>query len=364
MAGIKKIIHVDMDAFFAAIEQRDFPEYRDKPLIVGGSPYSRGVVATCNYEARQYGIHSAMSCAKALQLCPHALFVKPRFEVYRSVSNTIRTIFAEFTRQFEPLSLDEAYLDVTDSPDFQGSATRIALAIKARIKEETGLTASAGISYNKFLAKIASDINKPDGLFVIRPEQGPAFVEQLPIGKFHGIGKATEKKMHQLGVYTGNDLRKLSLTILQQHFGKAGAYYFHIARAIDHRSVRSDRITKSIGVEITLPEDIDDCDEILTRLTALLEKALTKVTDKNLQACTLTIKVKYFDFKQITRSRTFHESITKKMDSTALIKDLLKSTDAGTKKVRLLGITLSSLKDLETESVAEQIDLFNTEDSQ
>ncbi len=360
MAGIKKIIHVDMDAFFAAIEQRDFPEYRDKPLIVGGSPYSRGVVATCNYEARQYGIHSAMSCAKALQLCPHALFVKPRFEVYRSVSNTIRTIFAEFTRQFEPLSLDEAYLDVTDSPDFQGSATRIALAIKARIKEETGLTASAGISYNKFLAKIASDINKPDGLFVIRPEQGLAFVEQLPIGKFHGIGKATEKKMHQLGVYNGNDLRKLSLTALQQHFGKASAYYYHIARAIDHRPVRCDRITKSIGIEITLPEDIDDCDEILTRLSVLLEKALTKATDKDFQAYTLTIKVKYFDFKQITRSRTFNEAISKKTDSTVLIKDLLKSTDAGTKKVRLLGVTLSSLKDLESESVAEQIDLFNT----
>lgn len=361
MAGIKKIIHVDMDAFFAAIEQRDFPEYRDKPLIVGGNPYSRGVVATCNYEARQYGIHSAMSCAKALQLCPHALFVKPRIEAYRSVSNTIRAIFAEFTGLFEPLSLDEAYLDVTDSTDYQGSATRIALAIKARIKEETGLTASAGISYNKFLAKIASDINKPDGLFVITPEQGPAFVKQLPIGKFHGIGKATEKKMHQLGVYSGNDLRKLSLTSLQQHFGKAGGYYYHIVRAIDHRSVRCDRITKSIGVEITLPEDINDAEEIVTRLTVLLEKTLTKVTDKNLQASTLTLKVKYFDFKQITRSRTFQEAISEKMDTTALFKDLLKSTDTGSKKVRLLGITLSSLKDLESESVVEQTDLFNTD---
>ncbi|MDO8844019.1 DNA polymerase IV [Methylicorpusculum sp.] len=359
MAGIKKIIHIDMDAFFAAIEQRDFPEYRDKPLIVGGNPCSRGVVATCNYEARQYGIHSAMSCAKALQLCPHALFVKPRFEAYRSVSNTIRTIFAEFTPIFEPLSLDEAYLDVTDSADYQGSATRIALAIKTRIQEETGLTASAGISYNKFLAKIASDINKPDGLFVITPDQGLAFVEQLPIGKFHGIGKATEKKMHQLGVYSGNDLRKLSLTHLQQHFGKAGVYYYHIARAIDDRPVKWDRITKSVGVEITLPEDIDDGDEILTQLTALLEKAQTKLTDKNLQASTLTLKVKYFDFKQITRSRTFQEAISEKMDSTALFKDLLKSTDVGTKKVRLLGVTLSSLNDLEPESVAKQIDLFS-----
>src|SRR5688572_15691064 len=219
-APARKIIHIDMDAFYASVEQRDHPEYRGKPVIVGGPPGSRGVVAACSYEARQYGIHSAMPSAQAHRLCPQAIFVYPRFEVYRRVSLQVQQIFQEFTPVFEPLSLDEAFLDVTALTRWSGSATLIAREIKTRIRLQTGLTASAGVSYNKFLAKIASGIDKPDGLFVITPEQGAAFIAQLPVGKFFGVGKATEQKMHGLGIHTGEDLKFRTEEELVRHFGK------------------------------------------------------------------------------------------------------------------------------------------------
>jgi DNA polymerase-4 len=284
--------------------------------------------------------------------------VKPRFEVYKEVSVTIRRIFSEYTELFEPLSLDEAYLDVTEVFRCQGSATLIAKEIKQKIRQQTGLIASAGISYNKFLAKIASDINKPDGLYLITPEQGPGFVEQLEIGKFHGIGKATEKKMHALGIRTGNDLKKCPLLLLVQYFGKSGQYYFNIARGIDYRIVTNCRPSKSVGVEITFQKDIEDQTTILQQLHTLLDKALTKLVAKQMTAHTLTIKLKYHDFVQITRSKTLPQAITKSEGFDVILADLLKDTEIGTKKIRLLGVALSSLH-TSASLHYQQMDLFS-----
>lgn len=358
MSTVRKIIHIDMDAFFAAVEQRDFPEYRNKPLIVGGNPFSRGVVATCNYEARQFGIHSAMPTSRAYRLCPQAIFVKPRFEAYREASQAIRQIFFDYTDLVEPLSLDEAYLDVTESQENNGSATLIAKAIKARIKQQTQLTASAGISYNKFLAKIASDLDKPDGLYLITPQQGVEFVEQLPIHKFHGVGKATALKMQGLGIHNGNDLKGLSLEDLQQHFGKSGLYYYNIARGIDNRPVISYRKSQSVGVETTFQQDISNTEVVRDHLQQLFAKALTKVTEKKLSAHTITVKIKYHDFVQITRSRTLQQTITDTANITGLLDVLLNNTDVGKRDVRLLGITLSSFDDTQKQSPLVQADLF------
>ena len=359
MDRIRKIIHIDMDAFFAAIEQRDFPKYRNKPLIVGGAPDTRGVVATCSYEARQYGIHSAMPSSQAYRLCPQAIFVRPRFEAYREASQTIRKIFAGYTELVEPLSLDEAYLDVSDIQLHQGSATLIAKAIKAAIKHETGLIASAGISYNKFLAKIASDMDKPDGLYLISPEQGARFVEQLTIDKFHGIGKATAQKMQALGIQTGKDLRNLSLAVLQQHFGKSARHYYNICRGIDNRPVNSHRISKSVGVETTFQRDITARQEVIAQLHGLLKKALARAAEKQLVAYTLTVKIKYHDFVQITRSRTLPHAVTTTSGTLAILEDLLRSTDIGARRVRLLGVTLSSLENRSRLTHFQQTDLFN-----
>ena len=351
----RKIIHIDMDAFYAAVEQRDFPEYRHKPIIVGGNPQSRGVVATCSYEARKFGVHSAMPSAHAYRLCPQAIFVKPRFDVYREASQQILSIFNEYTELVEPLSLDEAYLDVSDSERFKGSATLIAKAIKAQIKASCGLIASAGVSYNKFLAKLASDLDKPDGLYLITPEQGPAFAEHLPIGKFHGIGTVTAAKMHALGIETGKDLRQLSLVTLQQHFGKSAQHYYHICRGIDPRPVNNHRISKSIGVETTFQQDIIARDEILRHLHTLLEKALHKAAEKQLAAYTLTVKIKYHNFNQITRSRTLPTTVTNSAD---LLEELLRHTEVGKSPVRLLGVALSSLDNALIEQRTLQMDLF------
>lgn len=360
MADVRKIIHIDMDAFFAAVEQRDFPEYRNKPLIVGGDPFARGVVATCSYEARPFGIHSAMPTSRAYRLCPQAIFVKPRFAAYREVSQAIRQIFFDYTDLVEPLSLDEAYLDVSAAEYNAGSATLIAKAIKARIKQQTQLTASAGVSYNKFLAKIASDLDKPDGLYLITPKQAIKFIEQLPIQKFHGVGKATASKMQMLGIHTGKDLRSLSLADLQQHFGKSAWYYYNIARGIDNRPVVSNRKSQSVGVETTFQEDIHNGEAVVEYLLQLFVKVLAKVTEKQLSAHTLTVKIKYHDFVQITRSRTLMQSISAATDIRELLTVLLKNTDVGNRDVRLLGITLSSFDDNTTSSVAEQTDLFET----
>lgn len=351
----RKIIHIDMDAFFAAVEQRDFPEYRNKPVIVGGSPYSRGVVATCSYEARRFGIHSAMPSAHAYRLCPQAVFVKPRFDVYKEASVQIRQILADYADLIEPLSLDEAYLDVSEADILQGSATLIAKAIKEKIKQQIGLIASAGVSYNKFLAKLASDMDKPDGFYLITPRQGSEFAEKLPISKFHGIGKVTAAKMQSLGIETGKDLRQLSLLVLQQHFGKSAAHYYNICRGIDHRPVNSHRITKSVGVETTFQQDIKSRQEILQHLQELLEKALQRAAEKQLAAYTLTVKIKYHNFVQITRSRTLPYTVTK---ASELLEELIKNTGIGENSVRLLGVTLSSLEGKSIENRFQQTDLF------
>ena len=355
---LRKIIHVDMDAFFAAVEQRDFPQYRNKPVIVGGLPNSRGVVATCSYEARSFGIHSVMPSSKAYRLCPHAIFVKPRLTVYRAVSEQIREILRSYTNLVEFVSLDEAYLDVTTVSGFQHSATRIAEDITQKIKQHTQLTASAGISYNKFLAKMASDINKPNGSFTIAPEQGPEFIAHLPIGKFHGIGKATEKKMHALGIHTGRELAKMTQEELQRHFGKTGLHYFHIAHNQDNRPVSPHRKTKSVGVEKTFPEDISNPMFIQKTINQLFSAAFAKLQAKKLTAMTITIKVKYENFEQITRSRTLSGTITDLSLGQRIITELVKKTAIGQRKIRLLGVSFSSLEPQTETRWPKQLDIF------
>jgi len=344
MVTQRKIIHVDMDAFFASVEQRDHPEYQGKPLIVGGKPNSRGVVAACSYEARQFGIRSAMSCAKAFKLCPEALFVPPRFEAYREASEKIREIFWRYGSQVEPLSLDEAYIDVTYTASFDGSATRIAETIKEEIRKETGLIASAGVSYNKFLAKIASDMDKPDGLYVIKPEQGAAFVAALPVGKFFGVGPATEKKMFKHGIYTGKDMLRWSLEDLTAVFGKSAAYYYQVARGIDNRPVRSTRTRKSLGKETTFKQDILDVVELQKQINALANKVFSRIQEQNLKPKTMTLKVKYANFKQVTRAFTQAEPFTDADTVKEILKQLLKQTDAGKQAIRLVGVTASAFK--------------------
>lgn len=357
--SLRKIIHIDMDAFYAAVEQRDNPAYRNKPVIVGGRPDSRGVVATCSYEARLYGVHSAMPSAQAARLCPNAIFIKPRFEAYREASEAIRRIFTHYCEQVEPLSLDEAYLDVTASELYRGSATLLAKQIKQDIHRQTQLSASAGISYNKFLAKMASDLNKPDGLSLITPEQALGFIEGLPVGKFHGIGPATERKMRALGIHTGLDLRQMPLPLLQQHFGKAALHYYDIARGIDHRPVNAHRDRKSVGVETTFEHDIANPAQVIGQLQALLQQALAKLAEKRLEAHTLTVKIKYQDFVQITRSRTLPSVISSSPEVLLLLPELLKNTEIGEKKVRLLGVTLSALQTRTQAGHYRQLDLFD-----
>ncbi len=360
MSEQRKIIHIDMDAFFAAVEQRDFPEYKNKPLIVGGSPDKRGVVATCSYEARKFGIHSAMSSARAYKLCPQAIVVKPRFEAYREASNIIRSIFLQYTDLVEPLSLDEAYLDVSESTLFEGSATLIAKDIKQKIFQQTDLTASAGVSYNKFLAKVASDMNKPDGITIIRPEQGEKFVAALPVGKFYGVGKATEAKMHALGIKTGADLKKLSAEECQQYFGKSGSYYYQISRGVDNREVVSHRERKSLGSETTFEKDLDSVDEMLKVLGVLAIEVMESLKEKNLNGHTLTLKVKYDNFEQITRSKTMPRAITDVKNMLPVIAALLAKTEVESRKVRLLGLTVSGFSEdtIYGKWLMEQRDLF------
>lgn len=339
----RKIIHIDMDAFYASVEQRDFPEYRGKPVVVGGSPDGRGVVAAASYEVRKFGVHSAMPAAKAVRLCPQAIFVKPRFDVYREVSGQIREIFFEFTDLVEPLSLDEAYLDVTENHPGIPSATIIAQKIRKRIKQKTDLTASAGVAYNKFLAKVASDINKPDGIAVITPEKAEAFLESLDIRAFHGIGAATEEKMNRLGIANGNDLKAWEEIDLIEHFGKAGRHYYRIVRGIDNRPVKAHRIRKSIGKERTFSDDIDDLGWIANFLEELAEKIAASMQDKNASGKTVTLKVRYDDFETITRSTSYNYHINDAKAIADSAKLLLEQTEVGQRKVRLLGITLSNL---------------------
>jgi DNA polymerase IV len=338
----RKIIHIDMDAFFASVEQRDNPEMRGRPVAVGGSR-ARGVVAAASYEARRFGVRSAMPSVTARRKCPDLVFVKPRFEVYREISLQIRAIFAVYTPLIEPLSLDEAYLDVTENLQGIDSATEIAQEVRARIRAETGLTASAGVSYNKFLAKLASDHRKPDGLFVITPRMGPAFVETLPVGRFHGVGPATTAKMNRLGIHTGLDLKAQTLAFLQRHFGKSGAFYHAIARGIDERPVRPDRIRKSVGAENTFSEDLLELHAMRAALQPILDKVWRHCEGAGLCGRTVVLKVKFADFRQVTRSRSLEAPVASRsaLERTSL--ELLSSLMPAPKPVRLLGVTLASL---------------------
>lgn len=339
----RKIIHVDMDAFYASVEQIDNPELRGEAVIVGGSPDSRGVVAACSYEARRHGIHSAMPSARAVQLCPEAAFLRPRMSRYREISRQVMAIFSEYTDLVEPLSLDEAFLDVSLCQQHQGSATLIAREICRRIYHDTGLTASAGVSCNKFLAKVASGYDKPRGLTVVLPRQAQDFVDALPIGTFYGVGQVTENRMRQLGIHSGYDLRQTSREELTRHFGKAGTFFYDIVRCRDNRPVVPSRRRKSIGSEVTLARDTADLTEIYAILHSLAASLETALARHRQGGATITMKVRYHDFSTVTRSLTLPAPIYDRHEIFDRIPRLLHATEAGRRKVRLLGISLSKL---------------------
>lgn len=356
---VRKIIHVDMDAFYASVEQRDFPEYRGKPIAVGGSPEGRGgVVATASYEARKYGIRSAMPSKRALQLCPDVIFIRPRFAAYKEVSQQVRDIFRRYTDLIEPLSLDEAYLDVTEDKQHIGSAIAIARQIKQAIREELQLTASAGVSVNKFVAKIASDMQKPDGLTFIAPEQVEDFMEKLPVEKFFGVGKVTADKMKRMGLHTGADLKKLTENNLVQLFGKTGHFYYRIVRGIDEREVQPHRETKSLGAEDTFPHDLTTVEEMNLELDKIALTVAGRLEKYQLRGRTITLKIKYSDFRQITRNQSFPLPVGDLATIAATAKQLLLKTDPADVKIRLLGITLSNFADDAPAAPAQQLSLF------
>jgi len=346
--GIRKIIHVDMDAFYASVEQRDDPSLRGKPVAVGGSS-GRGVVAAASYEARAFGVRSAMPSARAARQCPGLIFRKPRFEVYRAVSQQIRAIFLDYTPHVEPLALDEAFLDVTEDLKGIGSATRIAQLIRQRIREETGLTASAGVSYNKFLAKLASDQNKPDGLCVIRPGEGADFVASLPVRRFHGIGPRGAEKMAKLGIETGADLRLKDTEFLRRHFGSMGDYLYRAARGIDLRRVRADRQRKSIGAERTFTENISTGATLRDTLDTIADTVWERIERARAQGRTITLKLRYADFKTVTRARSVPHWISDKDEFSGLGHGLLEELLPLPQPVRLMGLTLSALEREEDE---------------
>ncbi len=343
----RKIIHIDMDAFFSSVEQRDFPELRGRPVVVGGLPGKRGVVAAASYEARRFGVRSAMPSTQAQQRCPEAIFVRPRFEVYRAVSRQIRSIFHDYTDLVEPLSLDEAYLDVTVNLVDNPSATRIAREIRRRIFDETQLTASAGVAPNKFLAKMASEVNKPNGLFVITPDRAVAFIAALPVGKFHGIGKATEKRLHEMGIFTGQDLAARDELDLVRAFGKAGSWYRGIACGIDPREVTPHRIAKSVGVEETFDHDLTTLAEMEKVLREIAEELQNRLVRANLSGKTVTLKLRYANFETITRSKSSPIYLREAPDLYRIALSHLQHVEALDKKVRLLGITVSNLDNQE-----------------
>ncbi len=339
----RKIIHIDMDAFFAAIEQRDHPEWRGKPLVVG-SPNERGVIAAASYEARKYGIHSAMPSVTAKRKCPHLIFARGSFETYKEVSGQIHEIFAQYTDLIEPLSIDEAFLDVTENFVNNPIATEVAQEIRAKIKERTQLTASAGVSYCKFLAKTASDVNKPDGIFVIPPKKAQQFLDELPIHRFFGVGKVTAEKMHKLGIHFGKDLRAMTRTHLVQLFGKTGAFYYDISRGIDNRPVNPERIRKSIGAEDTFSVDLFNSALLTEELLKIARKVSSRMKRHIAIGKTLTLKVKFSDFDQITRSKSqvngFSDENTIFTVARHLLDEVL-TEDA--RAIRLLGISMSNL---------------------
>ena len=338
----RKIIHIDMDAFYASVEQRDFPELRGKPLVVGGDPNGRGVVAAASYEVRQFGVRSAMSCYEARKRCPEVIFVRPRFEIYRAVSSDIRNIMYSLTPHVEPLSLDEAYLEVTGLTVHKGSATLMANWLRAQILQHTGLTASAGVSFNKMLAKIASDINKPNGTAIITPEDADAFISTLPIERFHGIGKATARRLHAMGVTNGADLRRMSADVLINEFGKRGQFYHDIAHGRDERAVKSERLHKSVGSETTFRENLSDDTALRVQIYEQNADAFAQLHKKNLIAHTITLKVKYADFTQITRTHTLTTAFSS-AESAHYWLDKLFLDIPRQLPIRLVGVTFSSL---------------------
>ena len=346
---MRKIIHIDMDAFFASIEQRDNPELKGKPVAVGGAG-KRGVVAAASYEAREFGVFSAMPSSIALRKCPGLIFVPHRFDVYKEVSHQIREIFREYTDLVEPLSLDEAYLDVTENKMGLKSATIIAREIKSKIKETTKLTASAGVSINKFLAKVASDQDKPDGLFVITPNQAESFVDKLRIEKFFGIGKVTAKKMHELGITYGIDLKRFTKEELVRRFGKAGRYYFDICRAVDNRAVNPNRIRKSLGAERTFEDDLLEKDDILDQTMRIVGILIGRIERSKTRGKTLTLKLKYNDFEIINRSKTFAHFISDPDELKQISNDLVMKELPANKGIRLIGITVSNLENSQDRS--------------
>lgn len=354
---LRKIIHIDMDAFYASVEQRDFPELRGKPLVVGGDPSGRGVVAAASYEVRKFGVRSAMSCYEARKRCPNVIFVLPRFEVYRAVSAQIRAIMLSLTAHVEPLSLDEAYLDVTGLQVHQGSATLMANWLRAQIFEQTGLTASAGVSFNKMLAKIASDINKPNGTAIITPNDADAFIRTLPIERFHGIGKATAARMHALGIASGADLRSVSAAILVDEFGKRGQFYHDIAHGRDERLVKAERQHKSVGSETTFRENLNNDEELLSCIYEQNEDAFTQLVRKQLTAYTISLKIKYADFSQITRTHTVSSAFTDSQSAHYWLEKLFVDIPR-LLPIRLVGVTYSSLRP--ANQSLSQLDLFNS----
>ncbi|GAA0703794.1 DNA polymerase IV [Paraclostridium ghonii] len=350
MEGNRKIIHIDMDAFYASVEQRDDPKLKGKPVIVGGSPKGRGVVATCSYEARRFGIHSAMPSNIAYVRCPHAVFIPPRFDVYQKVSYQIREIFKRYTDIIEPLSLDEAYLDVTHNKKDIQYATTIAKQIKTDINKEIGITSSAGVSYNKFLAKIASDYKKPNGLTVITPKQAQEFIDNLPINKFFGVGKVTAKTLKMMGVNTGYDLRNMDLIQLENIFKKKGYDMYNFARGIDNRPVQNSRERKSVGSESTFISNVSfDSDELNEHIKDVVNDVYRRL--KNINKCgkTITIKIKYEDFKQITKRKTVEFPIYTYDDIFKNANILIESAKNKEKQIRLIGITISNLLDYKKE---------------
>lgn len=342
-SGLRKVIHIDMDAFFASVEQRDNPALRGRPVAVGGSS-ARGVVAAASYEARVFGVRSAMPSLRAARLCPELIFCPPRFEVYKAVSQQIRAIFLHFTPHVEPLSLDEAYLDVTDDLRGIGSATRIAELIRARIKADTGLTASAGVSYNKFLAKLASDQNKPDGLCVIRPGEGAAFVAALPVSRFHGVGPRGAEKMAALGIATGADLVQRDLAFLRAHFGSQADYLYRAARGIDLRRVRANRPRKSVGGERTFERDIGSGPALREMLERIITLVWERIERSGAKGRTVTLKLKDTDFRTITRARSFPAAVPDEAAFAAAARALLGGVLPLQQPVRLMGLTLSALE--------------------
>lgn len=353
---LRKIIHIDMDAFFASVEQLDHPELRGKPVAVGGSS-DRSVVAAASYEARKFGVRSAMPSVIAKRLCPGLIFVKHNFERYSEISGSVFNIFSRYTDLVEPLSIDEAFLDVTTDKLNIRSATLIAKNIREDIKAETQLSASAGISYNKFLAKIASDINKPDGIFLIRPEDAAKFIEKLPVQKFYGIGEVTAQKMHLLGIHTGADLRQWDLVSLVRNFGKAGVFFHDIVRGIDDRPVDTDQRRKSFGTELTFEKDLTTRFEIIAELYKLERELMERLDSEGVSGRTVTLKIKFSDFRQITRSRTLQHYIRDFSTLHSAVTSIRSAIDLQNVRIRLLGVTVSNL-DTEEDS-ARQLYLFD-----